>query len=361
MSFRVGKFDQDRAGALRRFCPSRAAHKLQDVSLEELWDSGKRLILLDVDHTIVKWGEEEFTTDVVEWVKSAKAMGFQLRILSNTRHPKRLARLSDKIDIPTKNGKFKPSPEMYLEALKETGMRADQAVMIGDQIMTDILGANRSGIDSIWLHKMDGPEFAGTKINRVNERLVMSLLYRSTMSIESEVANGRVPVLQRPIVRQFLKFLFVGAISFVIDTTIRVILMRFIQIDGKLASDQWGQGLRDSYPTVFKFATKPGEAFFPIACVVGSFVATFNSYIMNRALTFKIKDKVDAGKQLIRVFMVNYTGLAINVLVSSIFFRIIPGHPTQSAIVASMAGAAVAAVWNFMGQRYFAFKVHTRA
>jgi HAD superfamily phosphatase (TIGR01668 family) len=356
----VGKFDQDKAGALRRYCPSRAAHRLQDVSLEELWQSGKRLILLDVDHTIVKWGEEEFSAEVLDWVASAKAMGFQLRILSNTRHPKRLARLSDKIDIPTKNGKFKPSPEMYMEALAETGFAPEQAVMIGDQIMTDILGANRSGIDSIWLQKMEGPEFAGTKINRVIERLVMSLLYRSTMSVESEVAGGRTTLLEKPIVRQFLKFLFVGAISFVIDTTIRVILMRFIHIDGKLASDQWGQGLRDAYPAVFNFATKPSQAFFPIACVIGSFVATFNSYIMNRALTFKIKDKVDAGKQLLRVFIVNYTGLAINVLVSSIFFRIIPGHPTQSAIVASMAGAGVAAIWNFVGQRYFAFRVHKR-
>jgi HAD superfamily phosphatase (TIGR01668 family) len=150
----VGKFDQDKAGALRRYCPSRAAHRLQDVSLEELWQSGKRLILLDVDHTIVKWGEEEFSAEVLDWVASAKAMGFQLRILSNTRHPKRLARLSDKIDIPTKNGTFKPSPDMYMEALAETGFAPEQAVMIGDQIMTDILGANRTGIDSIWLQKI---------------------------------------------------------------------------------------------------------------------------------------------------------------------------------------------------------------
>ncbi|MEI7575446.1 MAG: GtrA family protein [Armatimonadota bacterium] len=167
-------------------------------------------------------------------------------------------------------------------------------------------------------------------------------------------------ILEKPIARQFAKFLVVGAISFLIDTTIRVILMRFVHIDGKLASDVWGRELMDSYPTLFRFSKKADEAFFPLACVLGSFVATFNSYLMNRALTFKIKDKTDAGKQLFRVFIVNYTGLAINALISSIFYRIIPGHPTQSTIVASMAGAAVAAIWNFAGQRYFAFKVHER-
>ncbi|MEI7575445.1 MAG: YqeG family HAD IIIA-type phosphatase [Armatimonadota bacterium] len=181
MSFRAGMFDQNAAGGLRRFCPSQAVHRLQDVSLEELWEAGKRLILLDVDHTIVKWGEEEFSPEVVAWIGEAKAKGFQLRILSNTRHPQRLARLSAKIDIPTKNGKFKPSPEMYMEALQETGIGADHAVMIGDQIMTDILGANRSGIDSIWLEKMEGPEFFGTKFNRVIERVIMLFLYRRSL------------------------------------------------------------------------------------------------------------------------------------------------------------------------------------
>ena len=224
MSFRVGKFDQDKAGALRRYCPSRAAYRLQDVSLEELWQSGKRLILLDVDHTIVKWGEEEFSAEVLDWVASAKAMGFQLRILSNTRHPKRLARLSDRIDIPTKNGKFKPSPEMYREALAETGFTPTQAIMIGDQIMTDVLGANRSGIDSIWLQKMEGPEFAGTKINRVVERHIMSMLYRLMVSDGDEKITAPTRVWETPVARQFAKFLAVGAISFLIDNGIRFFL-----------------------------------------------------------------------------------------------------------------------------------------
>lgn len=361
MSFQVGTFDQSRAGALRRFCPSRAVLRLPDVSIDELWDSGKRLILLDVDHTIVKWGEEEFSQDVLDWVAAAKAKGFQLRILSNTRHPHRLARLSAKIDIPTKNGKFKPSPEMYMEALGETGFRAEQAIMIGDQIMTDILGANRSGIDSIWLQKMEGPEFFGTKFNRVIERMVMSLLYRSAMNANPDSIGAPVPLMQKPIVRQFIKFLVVGAVSFLIDNGIRFLLLFFLKSGGASMSEEYGRYLRDHFPAVFSFANSNAAAFYPVTAVIGSFIATFNSYIMNRAFTFKITEKEDAGKQLIKVFMVNYIGLAINVLVSAYFFNVIPGHPKRSAAVAGVIGAGIAAFWNFAGQRYFAFKVHKRA
>jgi len=361
VSFLVGDFDRSRAGALRKFCPWKSARVLQDVSLDMLWDAGKRLILLDVDHTIVKWHEEEFSAEVLDWVAAAKARGFQLRILSNTRHPQRLARLSAQIGIPTKNGKFKPSPEMYKEALKETGIGAEQAVMIGDQIMTDILGANRTGIDGIWLQKMDGPEFAGTKINRVIERIIMSVLYRTLVPSSDEATVAPNRLLDRPIVRQFAKFLAVGALSFLIDTSIRLLLMRKLHIGSELASTGWGQGLMDRFPNLVNwYASEPSRAFAPVAFFCGSFIATFNSFLLNRYLTFKIKEKTDAGKQLLRVLLVSYTGLAINVVISSLFFGIIPGHKTISLVLASVIGAGVAAFWNFAGQKYFAFRVHER-
>ncbi len=360
MSYRVGSFDRARVGVLRVFCPWQAVRSLPEVSLEQLWEGGKRLILLDVDHTIVKWHEEEFSPEVLEWIARAKEMGFQLRILSNTRHPERLARLSSTIDIPTKNGKFKPSPEMYKEALSETGIGADQAVMIGDQIMTDVLGANRTGIDAIWLQKMDGPEFFGTKFNRVIERIIMLVLYRSMVSLPTESATAAVPFMERPVVRQFAKFLMVGAISFLIDNGIRFILMFFLKSGGASLSEDVGRTLRESAPGLFRFAKTNAEAFYPVTAVIGSFVATFNSYLMNRRFTFGIADREDAGKQLAKVFMVNYVGLAINVFVSSYFFTVIPRHPRQSAAIAGVLGAGVAAFWNFAGQRYFAFKVHKR-
>jgi len=87
-----------------------------------------------------------------------------LCILSNTRHPERLARLAAVLEIETFRGKFKPSTHMYEMALAKFGKKPEEAVMIGDQIMTDVLGANRSGIDAIWVQKMEGPEFVGTKI-----------------------------------------------------------------------------------------------------------------------------------------------------------------------------------------------------
>ena len=43
----------------------------------------------------------------------------------------------------------KPSPLMFRMALKRAGCRAEEAVMVGDQLDTDISGAQRAGIDPI--------------------------------------------------------------------------------------------------------------------------------------------------------------------------------------------------------------------
>jgi uncharacterized protein len=361
MSFRTGTFDRDSTGPLRPFCPARSVVSLPEVSLDELQAQGKKLILLDVDHTLVEWKQEDFSPKVVNWLEEAKAKGFHLCILSNTRHVERLARVSEKLGVETLRGKFKPSTEMYKMALSKFECQADEAIMIGDQIMTDILGANRTGIDAIWVRKMHGPEFVGTKFNRVIEKIITSFLYRSLVTDPSERDTSVAkPFFERAIVRQFAKFLCVGAISFIIDYSIRHMLLFVLKTDQGLLSEVYGARLQENFPALFGGFKSPGKAFFPIAAVCASFVATFNSFLLNRAFTFRIRDSKDAGKQAAKVYVVAYVGLAINAIIGTFFNNILPHHPARSAFLATVIGAACAAIWNFVGQRNFAFKVNKK-
>jgi hypothetical protein len=152
---------------------------LDEVNLEALKRSGKKLIMLDVDHTLVHWKQEDYSPGVLDWIDRAKTMGFMLVILSNTHRPARLARISERLKIKAYRGKFKPCTDMYLQAMKDHGTNPAEAIMIGDQMMTDVLGANRAGIEAIWLKKLDGPEFFGTKFNRVIEFIISGLLAKA--------------------------------------------------------------------------------------------------------------------------------------------------------------------------------------
>ncbi len=54
-------------------------------------------------------------------------------------------------------GRRKPDPAIVLHVLSELGVAPERAVLVGDKIRTDILGASRSGVRSIWLCKPGTP------------------------------------------------------------------------------------------------------------------------------------------------------------------------------------------------------------
>ena len=132
--FRAGKFERHQVfGAVRPFCPTHAVHKLEDVDPAALANRGIKLIMIDVDNTLVVWRKDDFAQETLDWIAKAKSHDVQIVILSNTRNPARLERLAAMLDIPALRGKFKPSTAMYKEALERFGVKESQAVMIGDK------------------------------------------------------------------------------------------------------------------------------------------------------------------------------------------------------------------------------------
>jgi HAD superfamily phosphatase (TIGR01668 family) len=179
MVFRVGAFDRQKLGFLRRFCPIQAVNRLTDIDPTELAHRGIKLILLDIDNTLMPWRTEDIPQTTLDWIQKAKAAGMQLCVLSNTHRVERLGRVTTKMGIEFIRDKFKPSPTMYLMALERYHCKAEEALMVGDQLFTDVWGANRAGIDAIWVKPMANREFFGTKISRCGERFIRPLLYRA--------------------------------------------------------------------------------------------------------------------------------------------------------------------------------------
>lgn len=59
----------------------------------------------------------------------------------------------DQIVISGAFGKGKPDPSIFQHALSLMGIKKDEVLMVGDNLMTDILGASRAGIKSIWINR----------------------------------------------------------------------------------------------------------------------------------------------------------------------------------------------------------------
>ena len=355
-SWKSGDFDRQRLrGTVRHFAPAHAAENLQSVDLQRLFDAGKRLILLDVDHTIVQWHSEEFAPEIVEWVERAKAMGFGICIISNTHRPDRLMRLVAKLGVETVRGRIKPSRAMFRLALIKFGRKPEEAVMIGDQMMTDVLGANRSGIDAIWLRKMEGKEFGGTKVNRLIENFLTSRVYEALVTPETAYPRSEA-ALETPLGKQILRFALVGGVSFVIDTFFTYLLMRWISIGGVPMGTVFGRWLLASFPGTFAFAHGPAQAAAPIFGAIASFVAMTNSFLLNRAWTFEAATKAHRTEQAARFYPVAIVGNIFNALLFTLVFNALPTGTGHGILLAKAVAAAFVAVWNFLGQKLFAFR-----
>jgi len=361
-SWRSGEFDRELIPRVwHAFTPAHAAESLTQIDLQSLWNRGKRLLLLDVDNTLVEWKQENFSPQVIDWIKRAQSMGFEICIISNTRRILRLARISEMLGVETVRGRFKPSRAMYRLALIKFKRKPEEAIMVGDQMMTDILGANRAGIEAIWVRKMDGPEFRGTKINRFVEGLLTSAVYKALVTPIDETPDGKgaeraKPLADRTIVHQLLKFAVVGGTSFVIDFSISYFLMKVIHSNGQLISIQLGNYLRSSFPDLFRFATDAQGAAAPIMGAVAALIAMGNSFIWNRSWTFEVRGKEERMAQLRRFYFISIIGNLINVGLFTLVYNYLPGSRTLRFVLGKVFGAGVAAVWNFLGSRLYAFR-----
>lgn len=61
----------------------------------------------------------------------------------------------DQIVISGDFGRGKPDPAIFEHALSSLSLQKDEVIMVGDNLMTDILGANRAGIKSVWINRHD--------------------------------------------------------------------------------------------------------------------------------------------------------------------------------------------------------------
>ena len=125
----------------RGVCPS-----VTDIRPEDLAARGIRLVLADLDNTLAPYKVEEPSPQVVQWKEELEARGIRLFLLSNSRKPGRAQRFAEKLGIPYQGHSGKPRKAGYLRAMERMGCTPKETVMVGDQIFTDVLGANNAGV-----------------------------------------------------------------------------------------------------------------------------------------------------------------------------------------------------------------------
>jgi HAD superfamily phosphatase (TIGR01668 family) len=135
---------------LRLLRASEVARSVFDVDYERLWDRGVRALLFDLDNTLGRRGSKRLGDEARRLLGDLQARGFRVGILTNRkRGPANELALELAKEFTVLDVARKPHRAGFASLLAQLGQPPARAAMIGDRRLTDILGANRSGIYSI--------------------------------------------------------------------------------------------------------------------------------------------------------------------------------------------------------------------
>lgn len=168
---------------LRRFYPKRLAPSSYDIDYEKLYREGYRGILFDIDNTLVEHGADA-TPRAVELFKRLEGIGFQTCLISNNSE-ERVLRFNKDIGANYIFHANKPFPKNYRKAAKLMGTCINNTIFVGDQLFTDVYGANRIGMLTYLVKPIHPKEEIQIVLKRRLERIVLYFYRR-------DLARGRI-------------------------------------------------------------------------------------------------------------------------------------------------------------------------
>ena len=154
-----------------RFFPDQYVASTYVIDFEKLYEEGVRGLIFDIDNTLVPHGAPADERAKALFAR-LKAIGFRCCLISNNQKP-RVEMFNKDIQVDYVYNAHKPSTRNYLRAMEIMGTDRRSSVFIGDQLFTDVWGANKAGIMSILVKPIDKHEEIQIILKRRLEWIVL--------------------------------------------------------------------------------------------------------------------------------------------------------------------------------------------
>ncbi len=154
------------------FIPERQADSIRDIDFEAEYESGFRAVIFDIDNTLVPH-DAPATAETAEFFSMLRAIGFRTCLISNNQES-RVKPFADVVDSLYLTDAEKPRRKSYRKAMRLLGTNLQNTLFVGDQLLTDVLGARRLGMHHIMVDPVD-PESEPDhiKFKRVIEKIML--------------------------------------------------------------------------------------------------------------------------------------------------------------------------------------------
>lgn len=128
--------------------------------------------IFDIDNTLVAHTEPEPPRDVLEYFEFLKSIGIKYGIVSNN-SVERVESFCQKLGVPYYGKALKPRKKYLKKVLKDLGVSPEKAVLVGDQIFTDIYGGNRMRMLSVMVTAVGEDETGFVSFKRRFEKKIL--------------------------------------------------------------------------------------------------------------------------------------------------------------------------------------------
>ena len=155
----------------RTFYPKEYVDSTYVIDFDAFAKKGYRGIIFDIDNTLVPHGApaDERARKLFTHLKK---LGYQICLLSNNKEP-RVAMFNKDVQVHTISKGGKPNPKNYKKAMEKMGTDVKHTLFVGDQLFTDVWGANLTGIYAILVKPIHPREEIQIVIKRRLEKIVL--------------------------------------------------------------------------------------------------------------------------------------------------------------------------------------------
>lgn len=171
------------------FFPGEYLDSTYVIDFDKLYRDGYRAVIFDVDNTLVPHGEPA-DERAKELFAHLKKLGYSCMLLSNNKEP-RVKMFNDVVQVNYIFKANKPMPGNYKKAMEIMGTTTENTLFVGDQIFTDVMGANISGIRTILVKPIHPKEEIQIVLKRIPEKLIL-FFYRIARKVFGEKYESSV-------------------------------------------------------------------------------------------------------------------------------------------------------------------------
>ena len=154
------------------FVPDYRFEKFDMVTADFLAQQGIKGVILDIDNTLEPYENATPGEQVLTWFDELKTAGIKAAFVSNN-GAKRVELFNKDLGLPAYYKAGKPFKKNVLNALSDMGVSADEAILMGDQVFTDVWAARNAGVRAILVPPIKDKRDLITRAKRILERPVI--------------------------------------------------------------------------------------------------------------------------------------------------------------------------------------------